>query len=557
MPMRKKKSILDTINVKKSEENFNNYNGDVIRNIKFQQLDVFGPTVNDTSCKADNWIEKTGNKIHINTKISVIKKNLLFKKGNKVNSFILANNERLLRNLSNFSDAKIIIYNASNDSVDVLVLTKDVFPVGVDLKINSLKDGSIGIWNVNFLGYGNKISSTISYKSLRKPFFKFKEASYQVENIRGSFISGEIYYNQEKNDEEKTDYGIKFERKFIPLKVTTTGYFELKRTREYDFVYQDDSLIKTNTIKYETQDVSVGQSINLMKSNDVVKSPEYLFFSGRIFRKSYYKRPVVNVNTNQEYMNSTKFLGSISLSKQDYYIGNYIFRYGRTEDIPYGFLVKFTGGYELGELYNRPYFGLKLSKGNYVKNFGYYYVSSDIGGFFNDKRMEEGALELECDLFTKLFNYKKFSVRHFMRVNYTQGINQLDDLDISLNKDPGLSGLSRDSLIGKKRLWVNLETIAYTPIKILGFHFSFYCFLDIGYVGPSDRSIFSNKLFLGVGPGIRIRNENLVFRTIQIRLAYFPIVQDGNKHLDFSISGESSYRFNNFDFTRPSIIKFE
>ena len=552
-----KASILDTIKVEKSEKSFNKYNGEIIRNINFQQLDVFGPTVNDTSRKADNWIEKTGNKIHISTKISVIKKNLLFKKGEKVNSFILGNNERLLRNLPNFSDAKILIYNASNDSVDVIVLTKDVFPWGVSLDINSLNDGSVGIWNVNFLGYGNKISSTISYKSSRKPFYKFKEASYKVENIRGSFISSEIYYNQENNDEEKTDYGIKFERKFIPLKVTTTGYFELKRTREYDFIYQYDSLIKTNTIKYETQDVSVGQSINLTKSNDDVKSPEYLFFSGRILRESYYKRPVVHVDTNQQYMNSTKFLGSISLSKQDYFIGNYIFGYGKTEDIPYGFLVGFTGGYELGELYNRPYFGLKLSKGNYVKNFGYYYVSSDIGGFFNDNRMEEGTLELECDFFTKLYNYKNFSVRHFMGVNYTQGINQLEDLDIGLSKDPGLSGLSKDSLIGKKRLWVNLEAIAYTPIKVLGFHFSFYCFFEMGFVGPSDRSIFSNKVFLGVGPGIRIRNENLVFRTIQIRLAYFPIVQDGSKHFDFRISGESSYRFNNFDFTRPSIIKYE
>ncbi len=552
-----KKSILDTIKVEKSEKCFNEYNGDVIRNIKFQQLQVFGPTINDTSLMAENWIEKAGNKIHIRTKISVIKKNLLFNKGDKVNSFLLSNNERLLRNLPNFNDAKIAIYNASNDSVDVLVLTKDVFPLGVNLDIYGLKDGSIKIWDVNFLGYGNKISSTLSYKSTRKPFLKLKEAIYKVENIQGSFISGEIFYKQENNDEEKTDYGIKLERKFIPLKITTTGYLELKQTREYDLVYQYDSLIKTNTIKYETKDVSVGQSINLKKSNDAVKSPEYLFFSGRILRKSYYKRPVVNVDTNQQYMNSTKFLGSVSLSKQDYYIGNYIFGYGRTEDIPYGYLVSLTGGYELGELYNRPYFGIKLAKANYVKNFGYYYVSSDIGGYFSDNRIEEGTLELEFDFMTQLYNYKKFSVRHFASINYTQGINQLEDLNIGLSEDPGLSGLSRDSLIGKKRLWLNFEAIAYTPINLLGFKFSFYCFLDLGFIGPSDKSILSNKLYVGIGPGIRIKNENLVFRTIQIRLAYFPIIHDGSKHFDFSISGESSYEFNNFDFKHPSIIKFE
>ncbi|MBI9038148.1 MAG: hypothetical protein JEY97_08455 [Bacteroidales bacterium] len=552
-----KASVLDTIKVERGEKSFDNYSGDIIRNIKFKKIDVFGPTVNDTSRKADSWIEKTANEAHISTKLLVIKKNLLFKKGDKVNPFILANNERLLRNLPNINDAKIILYNASNDSVDVLIITKDVFPIGMDLQINSLKDGSIGFWNVNFLGYGNKISSTISYKSPRKPFLKFQEASYKVQNIQGSFISGEIFYNQENNNEEKTDYGVKFERKFIPLKIATSGYFEIKRTREYEFIYKGDSIFKTNTIKYGTQDVSVGHSINLSKSIGIVKTPEYLFVSGRILRESYYKRPNVNADTNQQYMNSTKFLASISISKQDFYIGNYIFGYGRTEDIPYGYLAKFTGGYELGELYNRPYFGLKLAKGNYVNNWGYYYVSSDVGGFLIDKQMREGTLKLEFDFITKIYNYKKFSSRHFVGINYTQGINQLKDLNISLSEDPGLSGLARDSLIGKKRFWVNLETMAYTPLSFLGFKLSVYCFLDMGLVGPSDKSIFSNKLYVGIGPGIKLRNENLVFKTIVVRLAYFPIIHDGSKHLDFTVSGESSYKFNNFNFTRPSIIKFE
>ena len=552
-----KESILDTIKIEKGEKSFDKYNGDIIRNIKFQQLDVFGPSVNDTSRKANNWFEKTGNRIHISTKISVIKKNLLFKKGGKVNSFIFSNNERLLRNLPNFSDAKIILYNAKNDSVDVLILTKDVFPLGINLDINGLKNGSIKMWNVNFLGYGNKISTTIDFKSTQKPFFKFKEAAYKIENIQGSFFDGEIYYNQDDDEKEKTDYGIKFERSFIPLKVKTTAYLELKKTREFAFVYNDDSLMATNTIKYNTQDISIGQSINLTEENAENKTPEYLFFSGRMLRESYYTRPIVDADTNQQYMNSTKLLGSLSFSKQDYYIGNYIYGYGSTEDIPYGFLLAFTGGYEIGELYNRPYFGLKLAKGDYLKNFGYYYVSSNIGGFLNDNKMEEGTLKFEMDFITKLYNYEKFSARHFVSLNYTQGINQLDDINIGLSQDPGLSGLARDSIIGKKRLWVNFETLAYTPIKVLGFHFSFYFFMDMGLVGLEDESIFSNKLYLGIGPGIRIRNESLVFRTIQIRLAYFPIVHDGSKHLDFSVSGESSYRFNNFDFTRPSIIKFE
>ena len=58
----------------RNEEYFNLYSGRIIRNIEIVKLDVFGPTLQDTTTNASHWIERTGNNTHIKTREFIIKK---------------------------------------------------------------------------------------------------------------------------------------------------------------------------------------------------------------------------------------------------------------------------------------------------------------------------------------------------------------------------------------------------------------------------------------------------------------------------------------------------
>jgi len=57
------------------------------------------------------------------------------------------------------------IYNCYNkpEYVDVVVLTKDKFPIGGNPGISSLHSFDLEIYNLNIVGLGHKASTTIAY----------------------------------------------------------------------------------------------------------------------------------------------------------------------------------------------------------------------------------------------------------------------------------------------------------------------------------------------------------------------------------------------------------
>ena len=53
----------------------------------------------------------------------------------------------------------------------------------------------------------------------------------------------------------------------------------------------------------------------------------------------------VETNFVYRYTNITGILASASIFKQDYFRTNFIYGFGRTEDVPEGFSIALTGGY--------------------------------------------------------------------------------------------------------------------------------------------------------------------------------------------------------------------
>ena len=108
--------------IQRGDAAFQKYSNRTIRMIIVQSLD-FGISIGDTSKRINNSLTNFANWLHNNTKDRVIHNNLFFRTYDKVSPFILANNERYLRNLSYLQDARIIVRPVRNspDSVDVLL----------------------------------------------------------------------------------------------------------------------------------------------------------------------------------------------------------------------------------------------------------------------------------------------------------------------------------------------------------------------------------------------------------------------------------------------------
>ncbi|GAG86710.1 unnamed protein product, partial [marine sediment metagenome] len=161
--------------------------------------------------------------------------------------------------------------------------------------------------------------------------------------------------------------------------------------------------------------------------------------------------------------------GLIFLFPRQYYKSNLIYNYGTIEDIPYGFLLEFTGGYENNEFYNRYYTGVEFSHGNFYKNLGYFHTKIGFAGFLSEQQYRQGLFHLKSSYFTNLLPFNNFHVRQFINIDYNIGIRRFEDEYINISNENGIRGLSSDSLKGTHRLTMSLETVAFSPFYVYGF----------------------------------------------------------------------------------------
>ncbi|UCG28867.1 MAG: hypothetical protein JSV24_05765 [Bacteroidales bacterium] len=529
---------------RKSEDQYVIHQGKKIRNIEIIRADIFGPTLLDTTVTSLTWVGHTLNKLHFYTNEKIIKNNLLLNTGDEINPLLLADNERILRKLKFIDDASIQVIPVSGELVDVYVITKDVFSLGFNASFKGLKPELIEIYERNILGIGHEFHTNLLYDYDAKTPFGF-EALYRVSNIKGSFIRGEVGYMDSYFNKY---YGVVLSRKFVtPLTKYAGG---IKISVESNLVSIDTTDIYYR-FKRNYQNYWFGRSFLL---NPVTRTR--IILAGRFIHNNVFERPVIPENSNHNIQEYELYLGSVAFSKMNFYKTNLIYNYGRTEDIPYGSLVELTGGFEKNEFGNRFYTSMYVSGGNFLPRLGYLQSSVAVGGFIRNGAYRQGVIQTRASYFSNTFSLNNFHFRQFVNLDYTLGIRPFLDEQITINNTSGIRGLSSDYLSGTHRLALKLETVSFTPLFLYGFRFACFGFADLGLVGPYNKSIFTNTLYSGLGFGIRIRNENLVFKTFQVRFAFYPVLPtDYSKNLIY-VSGEKLLSPNDFTFITPEPLKF-
>jgi len=534
---------------RKSEDDYLVHEGKKIRNIKLIATDIFGPTVLDTAVISTTWIGSALNKLHFYTNEKIIRNNLLFKVGDEIDPQIMADNERVLRRLKFIYDARIQVIPVSEDYADVYVITKDLYSLGFNMAFEGVEPTVIELYERNLFGTGHELHGNLLFDYKPDPFGDYDtisplgfEAFYRIPNIRGSFIQSEIIF---MNGEYRKFYGGSLSRRFVTPRTKYAGGINISL---------QSRLIRTDTIgwfKGNYQDYWLGRSFLIDP-----ESRSRVILAARFIHNNVFEKPGISSNIFHELQHYELYLGSIAFSKRNYYETNLIYNYGRTEDIPYGSLVEVTGGFEKNEFGDRFYTSLHFSAGNYLRQFGYLQSSFAIGGFVSNGAYQQGMIQAKANYFTNLFSLRKYNFRQFVKLDYTIGIRPYLDEKISINNTRGIRGLTGEGLEGTHRLSLNLEGVAFTPIFIYGFRFAFYGFADMALIGAYDQNIFKNRLYSGLGFGVRIRNENLVFKTFQIRFAFYPNLPDVYSPNMFSISGEKLLGPQNFNFITPEPLRF-
>lgn len=478
---------------------FEPYAGRRIGEVRIEREEVFN--------QDGNWFERTGNNLHVMTRERVIRRDLLFRSGDSVDPQLLVRNKQLLRSRDYISDATFELRPDSLDStlVDIVVRTRDSWTISADLSLHGEGRTMFGVSDANILGTGNLLNIKTHFD--RGNFdYGGNIVEYKIPNLLGTFYRAEFsagrdFYNSElkvalrKDFIKPTDYEI------------GVTYNDVKS--KYDLIGRDTSEL----VKVANFDIWAGRSRYLRRINASI------FFTGRYGYAKFSRRPPVEPDYNPAFHNYDLMLYGLGLYREKFYTANMVYGFGTKEYLATGYKAELTGGYSWGEFREDMYLGGSYKVGGFTP-VGYMMGGFTIGSFIDlaDGSWRRSAVDIDLRWFSNLFLFRRNRIRQFLGVNYTQGWNRErgNDEILGFTTTNGLQALREDAT-GITRAVLNTETVIFTPYQPLGFRIALFGFADFGTLGYSPN-LFKNEFFASFGIGIRIRNERLIFKAIQLRL---------------------------------------
>lgn len=542
----------------KVENQFLKFKGKIIRSLEVLQLS-FQRNINDTNEVKYNLGVRIANVFHKNSSDRVIRKNLFFEQGGRVYPYLFADNERYLRELSFIQDARIYVEFAENskDSVDVLVITKDIFSLGAKLKIDDRTRGRIEVEDQNVAGSSTNVKLSALYDEPRQPQKGFA-GEITRRNIGGSFIDWTVGFSSfapsySSGRREETQMITRFEKPIVTPFIPTTGALEFGYYKSTNAFTSDSVYRAYDKYEYYNADGWFGYSLDnkkAMYNNKDIRI--HTFAALRLFNQHFFKTPLFS---NYRYFNTIGGLLSYNIFKQVFFKTNFIYGFGRSEDVPEGFSLALTSGITKKQNIKRPYAGLDFNFANFNNKGFYTNYTFRIGGNIYRKRVEDMDVLFNVEHFTRL---RKMAPNWYQRAFITTGITTQINPDLNgplvINSNYGLPYFNPENIYSDFRTTVKLESVFYNTKKIIGFRFAPFVFSDISLLKPIKQSFNKSDIFSALGGGIRTRNENLVFGTIELKGYLFPRTNGDMKGWKVELNTNVRFKYSSTFIKRPDIV---
>lgn len=529
---------------------FAHFAGKEIGEIRIQQLDVFGPTLLDTLRPATGWIEKSGNIIHLKTREQKLRMQLLFDSGEKVNPQLMADNEKIIRDLPYIQDVAIILSYSEKDAdkVDVLVIIKERFEYGIRGSL-SPHSSELEIIDQNMFGIGHQFSAKMANYQSYKPYWggSFK---YEFTDLGGKFIKTGLGYT---DTYRKKGWNAYLDKRFIASKVDWAGGISLERAFSDHYLTPYSYTRLDTAVSYFNSDIWYGRQL---KNQNQYSTLGNITVAGRYLHQNFYSNNTVRF-ANSLFRNHNFFVGSIGISKRYLFKNNQVYGYGITEDIPYGRFAEIAIGLDADASQTRPYFHFRYSKANIFPGGSYFKWQVGVGGFIGGSQVQQGAILLSTNYFTNYIYINQHPYRFFVNMELLSGINRFEEEYIVINRRFGIRDYFSLDTKGTNRLKINIESVRFWEWNYFGFRFANYFFADAAFLSNNLKSILNDKFYAGIGLGVRIHNESLIFNVIELRLSWIPIAPQNYYPFSFNAFGQPKARFDDFLGGKPQEIIYQ
>lgn len=544
-------------------EALKSYTGKRINSITFEQHN-FSTTIDSKESNIRDFFTRMANKIHSNSNTRAIKENLFFKEWDLFDPSIIAYNEKWLRDLSYIQDAKItaIVTPYDTNQVDLLVVTKDLFSYGGEVLINNKDAYSAKLNNINLMGTGNSAQIIQNFESKRNPKSGLG-FDLGLNNLMGSFISINAGTNQFSSNmannmlSARKNY-ISIQRPILHPNSKWLGGMEyLEAINKNVFPGKWDSLFDQE-LNYNLKHKDIWIGYQLTKKRKLLKiDQDRQFIQYRFLENDFKARPINYLaQIDRNYQNLSAHFLAYTIVRQSVYRTRYLYGLGRYEDLPIGRSLTWTAGKYKIEQDHAPYLGFKFEQYKLSKKENYTHIIGNIASSYMNKSVQDFRFLASVEQFSKLkYLDNGFGYRQILNLSFTQTLKNKYNDALRINSIYGIPQLNKEQIKGGTRISANWETVFYNNRAILGFKSAPFIFSNLTYIRTVGEPILKGDLFSALGTGIRVRNENLIFGTVEFKGFYFPRVNQQMSPWNFSVITNLRYKYNSNIIEKPNYVE--
>jgi hypothetical protein len=524
------------------------YEGRVIRKINLVVSDPFGYAIDDTLAGPATFLQKTGNALHITTRKWILNNKLLFKPGDSLNPTRVSESERLLRQSAFANDVRIRVIPVDSVYADVEVRMTDKWSVIAPIELTDAK-ASVSLRDNNFFGLGHRFNQ---FARIDRDGDYQLSGTYTLDNIDNTYISSSVAYETSNTG---TTLGLAFDRRFFsPLARWAGGAALAHRQQKFEYTEGDGSTATLNTLQ-AGWDVWGGRAFKLLADGRRLRE-SHNFITALRYAGTHFTRLPPAAETLPGNENVTSVLGSLGFVLQQYYKERFIYRFGATEDVPAGLIVNLACGVQKRQHSAlRYYSGLEIARALHLP-LGYFSASLAAGIFFSPYYTNDITSRAELGYFSNLVKLDGWYLRQFANITLVRGYNRLYGEQLSLTGQD-LYGFEGGSLYGNMKMVARLETVAYAPYNLVGFHVAPVLMCGYGVIGGANQSLHKNRLYQAYSMGILFRNENLLNSTFQVSFGLYPYFPDGGRYVwKYNPVTSFTIRVRVFEVGRPEFIGY-
>lgn len=493
--------------------------GAVIGEVRVVVGDVF-----DTSVKGESgWLYRTANKLHIETRPSVIRDQLLFESGEPYKHRLVLETERLLRANNYIYEAVIVPVSYDGQTVDLEVRTRDVWTLnpGVSFSRSGGENAfAVQLQEDNLIGTGQKIDleweSDVDRESLAVTYFN--------PHFFESFTRLTTTYVDSDDGSEKL---FALSRPFYALDVRRAGGTFLADGERIESRYQLGKVTGEFEHRDEYYEAYGGWSRGLQGrgvrrwtagvtyQRDQFDPAPSEVLGGPLPGDRELLYPWIGVEWVED-----EFQRRVNLDQ-----------IRRTEDVLVGLRANARIGYaseSAGSDRDALIVSAYVQDGEDLRSGQTVFGSLSASGRLEDGTVQNGIVGAEGRLYWPTSKYSKF----YAAVSAAVTENLDEESQLLLGGDNGLRGYPLRYQAGTARALLTLEQRYYTkwyPFRL--FHVGAAAFFDMGRTWGTDvTGLESDGLLKDVGIGLRLGSSRSSFgNVIHIDLA-FPL--DGGDDID-------------------------